>query len=117
MGGRLAKTTKTETVHHRRVAVKVTTTMKDAMEAKNWTPELWVCCQPPDALPSDTRPHRLLMALLGVQVHVNAPLHARLWDDHQHVLLDQLQGTGVQMPTIVWRDKCQLSPTALGNRL
>ena len=101
IGGRLAKTTKTETVYHRGFAVKVATTMKDAMEAENWTPELRVYCQPPDAPPSDTRLHRLLVALLGVQVQVNAPLHARLWDDHQHVLLDQLQGTGVRIPTIV----------------
>ena len=33
---------------------------------------------------------------------MNAPLHARLWDDHQHVLLGHLQGTGVRTPTIVW---------------
>ena len=73
-----------------RNAVKVTAAMKDAMETQNWVPELGVCCQPPDALPSDTRLHRLLVALLGVQLQVNAPLHARLWDDHQHVLLVQL---------------------------
>ena len=84
----MAKTTKTETVYHKGFAVKVTTAMKDAMEAENWAPELRVCCQPPDALLSDTRLHRLLVALLGVQVQVNAPLHARLWDDHQHVFLD-----------------------------
>ena len=54
IGGRVAKTTtKTETVYHRGFAVKVTTGMKDAMEAENWAPELRVCCQPPDALPSD----------------------------------------------------------------
>ena len=35
-------------------------------------------------------------------MQVNAPLHAQLWDDHQHVLLDQLQATGVRTPTIVW---------------
>ena len=52
---------------------------------------------PPDALPRDTR-----FTLLGVQVQVNAPLHARLWDDHQHVPLDHLRGTGVQTPTIIW---------------
>ena len=102
IGGRVAKTTKTETVYHRGYAIKVTAAMKDTMEAENWAPELWVCCQPPDALPSDTRLHRLLVALLGVQVQVNAPLHARLWDDHQHVPLGQLEGMGVWMPTIIW---------------
>ena len=56
----------------------------------------------PDALPSDTRLHRLLVALLGVQVQVNAPLHAQLWDDHHHVSLDQLRSAGVWVPTIVW---------------
>ena len=43
--------------------------MKDAMEAKDWTPELRVCCQPPDTLPNDTGLHRLLVALLGVQLN------------------------------------------------
>ena len=71
------------------------------MEAENWAPKLRVCCQPLDALPSDTRLHRLLVVLLGVQVHGNAPLHPRLWDDHRHVLLRELQGTGVRTPTIV----------------
>ena len=64
----MAKTTKEETVYHRGFAVKVTTAMKDAMEAESWAPELWVCYQPPDALPSDTRLHLLLVALLGVHV-------------------------------------------------
>ena len=82
--------------------MKVSTTMKDTMEAEHWVPELRVCYQPPDALPSDTRLHCLLVALLGVRVQENAPLHARLWDDHHHVPLDHLQGTGVQAPTIVW---------------
>ena len=41
-----------------------------------------------DAMPSNTQLHRLMEALLGIQVQVNAPLHARLWDDHQHVPLD-----------------------------
>ena len=72
------------------------------MEAKDWTPELRVCYQPRDTLPSDTRLHRLLVALLGVQVQVNAPLHAQLWDDHHHVSLGQLQSAGVWAPTIVW---------------
>ena len=58
--------------------------------------------QPPDTLPSDTRLHRLLVALLGIQVQVNAPLHAQLWDDHHHVSLGQLQSVGVWAPTIVW---------------
>ena len=65
--GRVAETTKTETVYHGGFAVKVTTAMKDTMEAENWAPVLQVCCRPPDALPSDNRIHRLLVALLGVQ--------------------------------------------------
>ena len=76
--------------------------MQDTMEAANWVPELRVCHQPPDTLPSDTRLHRLLVALLGIQVQVNAPLHAQLWDDHHHVSLARLQRTGVWAPTIVW---------------
>ena len=42
------------------------------------------------------------MALLGIQVQVNVPLHAQLWDDHHHVSLARLQRTGVWAPTIVW---------------
>ena len=42
------------------------------------------------------------MALLGVQVQVNAPLHAQLWDEHQHASLGQLQSARVWAPTIVW---------------
>ena len=87
IGGQVAKTTRVETVYHGGYPVKVATAMKDTMEAKDWTPELRVCCQPLDTLPSDTRLHRLLVALLGVQVQANAPLHAQLWDDHQHVSL------------------------------
>ena len=98
----MAKTTRMETVYHGACPIKVTTAMKDTMEAKDWAPELRVCCQPPDALPSDTRLHRLLVALLGVQVRVNAPLHAQLWDDHHHVSLDHLRSAGVWAPTIVW---------------
>ena len=71
--GRVAKTTKEETVYHKGHALKVSTAMKETMEAERWAPELRVCCQPPDAMPSDTRLHRLLVALLGVQVQVNAP--------------------------------------------
>ena len=82
----MAKTTQVETVYHRGCAIQVTTAMKDTMEAKDWTLELRVCCQPPGTLPSDTHLHRLLVALLGVQM----PLHAQLWDDHQHASLDQL---------------------------
>ena len=88
-------------MYHREFAVKVTTAMKDTMEAQKWAPDLRVCCQHPDALPSDTRLHRLLVALLGVQVQVNAPVHAPRWDDHQHVRLGQLHD-GVWTPTIVW---------------
>ena len=54
IGGRVAKTSQVDTVYHRGYAVKVTTSMKDTMEAKDLTPELRVCCQPPDTLPSDT---------------------------------------------------------------
>ena len=55
-------------------------------------------------------------------MQVNAPLHARLWDDHQHVPLGQLQDTGVWTPTIVWLTErlaeaywqwAQASPTPL----
>ena len=90
-----------EAVYHGGYPVKVTTAMTDTMEAKDWVPELRVCCQPSDTLPSDTRLHRLLVALLGIQVQVNAPMHAQLWDGHQHVSLGQLQSAGVWVPTIV----------------
>ena len=53
-------------MYHGGYPVKVTTAMKETMEAKDRTPELRVCCLPPDTLPSDTRLHRLLPALLGV---------------------------------------------------
>ena len=66
--GRVAKTTKEETVYHRGCAVKVSTAMKDTMEAEHLALEPHVCCEPPDALPSDTRLHRLLVAPLGVKV-------------------------------------------------
>ena len=66
-------TTRVETVYNRGCAVKVTTAMKDTMEAKDWTPELRVCCQPPGTLPSDTRLHRLLVALLGPSAGQRAP--------------------------------------------
>ena len=102
IGGRVAKTTKEETVYHRGYAMKVSAAMKDAMEAEHGRRSSGCAASPPDALPSDTRLHRLLVALLGVQVQVNAPLHARMWDDHQHVPLDHLQGIGVLTPTIVW---------------
>ena len=85
IGGRVAKTTRMETVYHGGYPIKVTTAMKDAMEAKDCALEQRVCCQPPDTLLGDTRLHRLLVALPGVQVQVNAPLHA--WDDHHHMSL------------------------------
>ena len=69
----MAKTTRMETVYHGGYPIKVTTAMKDAMEAKEWA--------------SDTRLHRLLVALLRVRVQVNVPLHAQLWDNHHHVSL------------------------------
>ena len=106
----MAKTTQGETVYHRGGAVKATIAMKDTMEAKDWTPELRVCRQPPDTLQSDNRLHRLLVALPGVKVQVNAPPHAQLGDDHQHVSMDQLQSAGVWAPTIVWLS-VQLSDT------
>ena len=98
----MAKTTQVETVYHRGYAIKATSAMKDTMEAKDWTPELRVCCHPQDTLPRDTQLHRLLVALLGVQVQVNAPLHAQLWDDHQDASLGRLQRAGMWAPTIVW---------------
>ena len=84
----MAKTTRMETVYHGGYPIKVTTAMKDAME--DWAPELRVCCRSPNRLPSGTRLHCLLVALLGVQLHVNAPLHAQLWDDNHHMSLLQL---------------------------
>ena len=42
------------------------------------------------------------MALLGIQVQVDAPLHAQLWSDHPHQSLAQLQLSGVWVTTIVW---------------
>ena len=62
----MAKTTRLKTVYHRGYALKVTTAMKDAMEAENGAPELRVCCPPTVTLPSDTTVHRLLVALLGI---------------------------------------------------
>ena len=100
--GWAAKTTKEETVYHKGYAVKVFTAMKTTMEAECWAPEFRVCCEPPDAMPSNTRWHRLLVALLGVQVPVNAPLHTRLWEDHQHVSLGHLWVTGVLALAGVW---------------
>ena len=102
IGGRVAKTTRMETVYHGGHPIKVTTAMKHTMEAADWVPEFRVCYQPPGTVPSNTRLHRLLVALLGIQVQVNAPLHAQLWDDQHHVSLAQLQSTGVWAPTIVW---------------
>ena len=83
-------------MYHTGHALKVSTAMKETMEAERWAPGLWVCCQPPDAMPSDTRQHRLLMVLLWEQVQVNAPLHAWLWADHQHMSLEHLPDTGVE---------------------
>ena len=90
VGGRVANTTKEEIVYHRGHALRVSTAMKETMEAERWAPELRVCCRPLDAMPSNTRLHRLLVALLGVQVQANAPLHARLLADHRHVSLEHL---------------------------
>ena len=46
IGGWVAKTTRVETVNHSGYAIKVTLTMKDTVEAKDWAPELRVCYQP-----------------------------------------------------------------------
>ena len=43
-GGRVAKTTKEETVYHRGYALRVSTAMKATMETERWAPELRVCC-------------------------------------------------------------------------
>ena len=102
IGGRDAKTTRQATVYHRGEPLWVTAAMQDTMEVEKWIPELRVCHQPPGTLHSDTRLHRLLVALLGIQVQVDAPLHARLWSDQHHQSLAQLQLTGVWAPTIVW---------------
>ena len=102
IGGGAAKTTRMATVYHRGQPLRVTAAMQDTMEVEEWVPELRVCHQPPGTLPSDTRLHRLLVALLGIQVQVDVPLHARLWSDHHHQSLAQLQLTGVWAPTIVW---------------
>ena len=61
-------------MYHKGCAVKVSTTMKDTMEAEQWAPELRVCCEPPDVLPSNTRLHRLVVALVDVQVNAPLPL-------------------------------------------
>ena len=102
IGGRAAKTTRMATIYHGGHPLRVTAAMQDTMEAAGWVPELRVCQQPQGTLPSDTRLHRLLVALLGIQVQVDAPLHAQLWGDHRQESLAQLQCTGVWAPTIVW---------------
>ena len=65
VGGRVAKTTKEETVSHRGHALRVSAAMKESMVVECWAPELCVCRQPPDAMLSNTWLHRLLVALLG----------------------------------------------------
>ena len=102
IGGRAAKTTRMVTIYHRGQPLRVTAAMHDTMEAASWVPEHRVCQQPPKTLPSDTRLHRLLVALLGIQVQVNASLHAQLWGDHHQESLTRLQHAGVWAPTIVW---------------
>ena len=66
VGSRAAKTTRQATVYHRGEPLRVTTAMQDTMEEEQWIPELRVCRQPQDTVPSDTRLHRLLVALLGI---------------------------------------------------
>ena len=115
--GRAAKTTRMVTIYHRGQPLRVTAAMQDTMEAASWMPELRVCQQPLDTLPSDTRLHRLLVALLGIQVQVDAPLHAQLWGDHHQESLARLQRTGVRADTIVWMAAPpQLPPTGSGPR-
>ena len=46
-GGRVAKTSRKETAYHGGYRIKVTTAIKDAMEAKDWAPELQGTCRPP----------------------------------------------------------------------
>ena len=102
VGGRAAKTTRMETIYHRGQPLRMTAALQDTMETAGWAPEPRVCQQPPGTLPSDTRLHRLLVALLDIQVQVDAPLHAQLWGDHRQESLAQLQRTGVREPTVVW---------------
>ena len=64
----MAKTTRMEPVHHGGYPTKVTTAMKDTMNANDCALELRLCCQPLDALPSNTRLQRVSVALLGVQM-------------------------------------------------
>ena len=102
IGGWEAKTTRMVTIYHRGQPLWMTAAMQDTMEAAGWAPELRVCQQPPGTLPGNTRLHRLLVALLGIQMQVDAPLHAQLWGDHRQESPAQLQRTGVWAPTIVW---------------
>ena len=102
VGGRAAKTTRMETIYHRGQPLRMTAALQDTMETAGWATEPRVCQQPPSTLPSDTRLHRLLVALLDIQVQVDAPLHAQLWGDHRQESLAQLQRTGVRAPTVVW---------------
>ena len=102
IGRRVAKATRVGNVYHGGHPNKVTTAMKDTMEAADRAPEFRECWQPPDTLPSDPRLHRLLVALLGIEVQVHTPLHARLWDDQHHVSLAHRQSVGIWAPTIVW---------------
>ena len=50
-------------MYHGCYLIKVTTAMKDAMEAKDGALEVRVCCRPPDTPPMDTGLHRLLVSL------------------------------------------------------
>ena len=97
-----AKTTRMVTIYHGGQPLRVTAAMQDTMEAAGWVPDLGVCQQPPGTLPRDTRLHRHLVALLGIQVQVDAPLHTQLCGDLRQESLAQLQRTGVWAPTIVW---------------
>ena len=102
VGGRAAKTTRMETIYHRGQPLWMTAALQDTMGTAGWVPEPRLCQQILGTLPSDTRLHRPLVALLDIQVQVDAPLHAQLWGDHQQESLAQLQRTGVRAPTVVW---------------
>ena len=82
---RVATTTKEETQHHKGCVLNVSAAMKETMEAERWVPEPRVCHERPDSMPSDTRLHCLVLALLGLYVQVQTLLQDRLWADHQHM--------------------------------
>ena len=88
-------------VYNKGHRLRVTAAMQDTMEAASWMPEIWLCQQPPGTPPSDTRLHRGLVALLGIQVQVDALLDTKLCGDYHHESLARLQRSGSCAPTIV----------------